>query len=316
MDSVGNKVGELRYHPYGVTRYSWGSTPTGYRFTGQREDATIGLYFYNARYYDPALGRFISADTVVPEPGEPQSLNRYSYVVGNPLRYNDPSDHTKWEPPTPSQYPYDITAFELGWLWLAEQCPEYMVFNENYELTRSLMHDEGVNQARAQFYQKLQEGTLENGTDDTYGYRYLVIPYIREAVQYVTGDDRIGFYLGSYSVHTHLNTEKGSVTFIVEDPKTWESGTRSPFYYVPDFIGPTLNPILPESLQLRRSKHSVEDLIMDPGQFNFPSDIFIASLLSSRSRSAPGLFSSDIHLGGSIHQKFTWTEPLQVDQGE
>ena len=62
------RVGELRYHPYGGTRYSWGSTPTGYRFTGQREDATIGLYFYNARYYDPALGRFISADTVVPEP--------------------------------------------------------------------------------------------------------------------------------------------------------------------------------------------------------------------------------------------------------
>ena len=38
------RVGELRYHPYGGTRYSWGSTPTGYRFTGQREEATIGLY--------------------------------------------------------------------------------------------------------------------------------------------------------------------------------------------------------------------------------------------------------------------------------
>ncbi len=44
---------------------------TTYRFTGQREDDTIGLYFYNARYYDPALGRFVQADTVVPSPGNP-----------------------------------------------------------------------------------------------------------------------------------------------------------------------------------------------------------------------------------------------------
>jgi len=91
VDSVGNKVGDLRYHPYGGTRYSWGSTPTGYRFTGQREDATIGLYFFNARYYDPALGRFISADTVVPSPANPQDLNRYAYVRNNPLKYTDPS---------------------------------------------------------------------------------------------------------------------------------------------------------------------------------------------------------------------------------
>ncbi|HEY53273.1 MAG TPA: RHS repeat-associated core domain-containing protein [Caldilineae bacterium] len=50
-----------------------------------------GLYFYNSRYYDPVLGRFISPDTIVPEPGNPQSLNRYSYVLNNPLRYTDPT---------------------------------------------------------------------------------------------------------------------------------------------------------------------------------------------------------------------------------
>ena len=48
--------------------------PTSYRFTGQRKDATIGLYFYNSRYYDPLLGRFTQADTIVPEPGAPQNL--------------------------------------------------------------------------------------------------------------------------------------------------------------------------------------------------------------------------------------------------
>jgi len=92
-NSSGSKVAELRYHPYGSTRYTDGTTPTSYRFTGQREDTTIGLYFYNARYYDPALGRFISADTIVPSPGDPQSLNRYSYVLNSPLNYRDPSGH-------------------------------------------------------------------------------------------------------------------------------------------------------------------------------------------------------------------------------
>ncbi len=52
-----------------------------------------GVYYYNARYCDPALGRFIQADTIVPQPGDPQALNRYSYVLNNPLRYVDSSGH-------------------------------------------------------------------------------------------------------------------------------------------------------------------------------------------------------------------------------
>ncbi len=85
------QISKLLYRPWGETRLSTGTTPTTWRFTGQREDATIGLYFYNARYYDGALGRFIQPDTIVPQPGNPQSLNRYSYVLNNPLRYTDPT---------------------------------------------------------------------------------------------------------------------------------------------------------------------------------------------------------------------------------
>ena len=62
------------------------------KFTGQRLDGT-GLYYYNARYYDPAIGRFISADTVVQDFRNPQTLNRYSYCLNNPLKYIDPSGH-------------------------------------------------------------------------------------------------------------------------------------------------------------------------------------------------------------------------------
>ena len=47
----------------------------------------------NARYYDPELGRFIQPDTVIPDLSNPQSYNRYSYCVNNPLRYTDPTGH-------------------------------------------------------------------------------------------------------------------------------------------------------------------------------------------------------------------------------
>ncbi|MBC7250364.1 MAG: RHS repeat-associated core domain-containing protein [Anaerolineae bacterium] len=71
----------------------YGPGTTDYCFTGQRVEAGLGLLDYCARFYDPALGRFISADTLVPNPGNPQDLNRYAYVRNNPLRYTDPSGH-------------------------------------------------------------------------------------------------------------------------------------------------------------------------------------------------------------------------------
>ena len=57
---VGSQVGTMRYYPYGECRKSTGTIPTDKKFTGQRLDDT-GLYYYNARYYDPTTGRFISA---------------------------------------------------------------------------------------------------------------------------------------------------------------------------------------------------------------------------------------------------------------
>jgi hypothetical protein len=49
--------------------------------------------FYHARYYAPRIGRFAQADTIVPDPANPQALNRYSYVNNRPLVYIDPSGH-------------------------------------------------------------------------------------------------------------------------------------------------------------------------------------------------------------------------------
>jgi RHS repeat-associated protein len=105
-DSGGSLVSSIKYFPFGSTRS--GSVTTDKQFTGQRLDGT-GLYYYGARYYDAEIGRFISADTIVPDPANPQSLNRYSYCLNNPLKYVDPSGHgvkvPMKKPPRPSPPP-------------------------------------------------------------------------------------------------------------------------------------------------------------------------------------------------------------------
>jgi len=92
-NSSGGFVSEMRYDAYGETRS--GSMPTDRQYTGQINDSYIKLYHMGARMYDPELGRFISPDSIVPDFSNPQSLNRYSYVLNNALKYTDPTGH-RW----------------------------------------------------------------------------------------------------------------------------------------------------------------------------------------------------------------------------
>lgn len=98
-------MAEVRYRAWGEDRYTSGATPTTYRYTGQRNEADLGLYYYGARWYDPYLGRFVQADTMVPEAGNPQNLNRFSYAANNPFGYTDPTGH---QPRPPVAVPDDI----------------------------------------------------------------------------------------------------------------------------------------------------------------------------------------------------------------
>ena len=95
-DASGTILGEQRYYPFGETRLTTGTIYTDKLFTGQREMAGLGIYHYQARFYSPKTGRFLSADTIVPNYANPQSLNRYSYVYNAPLNYVDPSGHDPW----------------------------------------------------------------------------------------------------------------------------------------------------------------------------------------------------------------------------
>jgi RHS repeat-associated protein len=94
-DESGQPAGErVAYLPYGGVRLGDASTlPTDYGFTGQRLEAGLGLMHYGARFYSPRLGRFVSADTIIPNPLNPQDFNRYTYGRNNPLAYIDADGH-------------------------------------------------------------------------------------------------------------------------------------------------------------------------------------------------------------------------------
>jgi len=82
----------FRTDEWGVPTFVSGSSSQPYGFTGEPVDATALIYL-RSRYYDAALGRFTTRDTWTGFLGSPQTLNRYSYVSGNPTTRTDPSGH-------------------------------------------------------------------------------------------------------------------------------------------------------------------------------------------------------------------------------
>ena len=81
------------YRPYGDSHTHTGTSDVAYKYTGQERDASTELAFYQARYYDLPLGRFVSPDSIVPNFLDPQAFNRYAYARNNPVRYTDPTGH-------------------------------------------------------------------------------------------------------------------------------------------------------------------------------------------------------------------------------
>jgi len=86
LDETGKVVSEERYYPYGNTRHIAGNSLIERKFTGQVSDVKeTGLYYYNARYYNPIIAKFTQADSINDQ------LNRYAYVGNNPVNATDPT---------------------------------------------------------------------------------------------------------------------------------------------------------------------------------------------------------------------------------
>ena len=100
-DDTGAEVlgSEARYLPFGDWRTQPTADLTDMGYTGHKGNNVgsndIGLIYMNARYYVPTLNRFLSADVIVPDPANPQSYNRYSYSLNNPINFRDPTG--RWQ---------------------------------------------------------------------------------------------------------------------------------------------------------------------------------------------------------------------------
>ncbi len=90
-NSSGAVVGSYDYDAFGNLRGGTGTAATNYRFSGEQLDPESSFYFLRARYYDPALGRFISRDPIAGKLTNPQTQNPYAYGLNNPNSYADPS---------------------------------------------------------------------------------------------------------------------------------------------------------------------------------------------------------------------------------
>jgi RHS repeat-associated protein len=83
----------MGFKPWGELRF--GTSPTQYQFTGQYRDSYINLYWYGSRWFDPALGRWIQPDAIVPEAIQGiQAWDRFAYSNNSPVVYNDPMGHS------------------------------------------------------------------------------------------------------------------------------------------------------------------------------------------------------------------------------
>ena len=97
-DAAGNVLSQERYYVWGSASMMSGTMPTDFQWQNQRrlDDSQTGkLYDFNARFFTPVAARFISPDSIVPNPADPQSLNHYTAMANNPLKFTDPSGHSE-----------------------------------------------------------------------------------------------------------------------------------------------------------------------------------------------------------------------------
>lgn len=100
---MGNLVERLSFDAFGLRRDAGNWTVPGTAivplstnrgYAGHEHLDGVGLIHMNGRIYDLQLGRFLTADPLIQAPRNSQSLNRYSYVVNNPLTLTDPSGYS------------------------------------------------------------------------------------------------------------------------------------------------------------------------------------------------------------------------------
>jgi len=138
-DDKAEIVNRFEYLPFGETWITEGNGKNRPKFNSQELDAETGFYFFNARYQDPEICRFVTADNIVPYEDDTQSWNRYSCVRNNPVVYKDPTGHKDLT------YITDVSGEKM---MIAPLAIEGRNQTNNNEQVKTIVQSQGSNQKR------------------------------------------------------------------------------------------------------------------------------------------------------------------------
>jgi RHS repeat-associated protein len=204
-DETGSLRASYSYDPYGVRTQVSGDLSSDFGYTGHYVHAASGLTLAPYRAYDAALARWISRDPI----GEDGGLNLYDYVNNDPISAADPFGLDAW---------YNVLGdwfFERGASGGTDR--HRRDYDASHEVTQDLMHDRGVDKARAAWAAKGYPATF------SYPYNFGVGDYLYDLFTL----NGTGSFLGSYEVRI-TKCPDGTLRYDVINTTGWESGTRSP----------------------------------------------------------------------------------------
>ncbi|MEO8973864.1 MAG: RHS repeat-associated core domain-containing protein, partial [Ktedonobacteraceae bacterium] len=153
-------LGNQLYGPYGNQRLQAGTidSTTSRGFTGQYNDNVTGLDYYGARYYDPAAGVFLAADSVQ---GNAVSMNPYGYVGGNPETMSDPTGQV-----VIPQGGTDVVSEAEAWL---ESYQQGLADAESFSYQNSTIADETASTGNITYSQDTTTGEITQTVDNANG---------------------------------------------------------------------------------------------------------------------------------------------------
>jgi len=95
LDAAGSIAATYYYDAFGNPIDTTGEASNPFRYSGYQYDEETGIYYLNARYYDPKIARFLTEDTYLGSIADPLSLNLYAYCHNEPVMYYDPTGHVE-----------------------------------------------------------------------------------------------------------------------------------------------------------------------------------------------------------------------------
>ena len=151
-DGTGSVVGTAGYDAWGVPIAKTGES-LGYGYAGERQDPLTGLVFLRARWYAPAIGRFLTPDRYGATSEDPRTVHRYAYVSSNPLNHVDPTG-------LQSMGEISVAADLDGLIEDAESAAEKCVYEKMKGVVLTLVKDWAINKVKKGVFDTIAKATF------------------------------------------------------------------------------------------------------------------------------------------------------------